>query len=198
MDKFVPIRCKGSMDLDISELNHFQGSLKELSVDNYEKLKSVILELGFSEPISVWKDGKGKWQTLNGHQRLRCLIGLREEGYEVPKIPVTVVEAKDEAEAKKKVLTLTSQYGEITNQGLYEFLETSGVGFDWAKGSLRLPEINLQLFEEGFFGGSSPSADGSVDLTSNDFSGEHVCPKCGFEFSDGKISEAVNEPAEPS
>lgn len=64
----VEIKCKGSTELPLSKLNEFQGDLKELTPVNYEKFKAELLHLGFSEPISVWKN-KEKYYILNGHQR---------------------------------------------------------------------------------------------------------------------------------
>jgi hypothetical protein len=158
----VLIKCAGATSLALDTIHDFQGSLKDLSIENYEKLKNVILRHGYSEPISVWKDPKTeKYMCLNGHQRLRTLKLLQKDGYSVPKLPVSIVDAKDMKEAKEKVLTLTSQYGEITQQGLYEFMAEAGTDWEWAKESLRLPEIDLAHFEAGFMGVLSAS-DGSA------------------------------------
>jgi len=151
-EKAISIRCHGSHSVDIDELIPLQGSLKQLTKENYEKLKKVVLDLGFSEPISAWfEDRTTQWHVLNGHQRLNVLRGMRAEGYFVPPIPISSVEAKDIQEAKKKVLTLTSQYGEITDEGLYEFLSDASVDWQWAKENLRLPEIDMSTFDASYF-----------------------------------------------
>ncbi|MBK8202452.1 MAG: hypothetical protein IPK68_09130 [Bdellovibrionales bacterium] len=69
----IQIKCRGAESVPYDKLNPLQGNLKDLSDENYSKLKKEILELGFSEPISVWEnDGKlfsSKWSsTTPGHQ----------------------------------------------------------------------------------------------------------------------------------
>lgn len=55
-DKNIRIACEGTHFLDIDEIDIFQGQLKSLSDENYEKLKTAILELGFSAPFFIWKN----------------------------------------------------------------------------------------------------------------------------------------------
>lgn len=145
----IEIKCTGADLVYIESLSPFQGNLKDLSKTNYEKLKKEILDLGFSEPVSVWKNNNNFF-LLNGHQRVRTLAEMKKEGFEIPKIPVNWVEAKDIKEAKKKVLALTSQYGEMTGQGLYEFMNEASINFKEIENSFRFPEINFEQFEAGF------------------------------------------------
>lgn len=126
-EKTVVVKCKGAGIADITELHEFQSDLKELSVINAAKLRGEILNLGFSDPFSVWIDSKKTKYVLNGHQRLKVLQKMREEGYKIPKLPFTVVEADDWRQAKLKVLALTSQYGEITPEGLGAFMQEAGI-----------------------------------------------------------------------
>jgi ParB-like nuclease family protein len=147
----VEIKCVGSAELPLKDLLEFQGNLKSLSKENYGKLKKEILELGFSEPFSVWKSPRG-YLLLNGHQRARTLKAMAEEGFELPgKFPVSVVDAKDEAEAKRKVLAMASQYGTVEGQGLYEFMHEAGIAMDDLEGSFAFPEIDLDEFRSQFF-----------------------------------------------
>jgi len=155
--KTVKICCAGSGSIPISELTPFQGDLKSLSDENYEKLKKEILELGFSEPISVWMKG-GKALTLNGHQRARTLQRMADEGYKIPAIPISQVEASSEKQAKLKVLALTSQYGEMTAESLSLFLDEADINLDEAMESFRFPEVD---FNEMF--GGDPEGDGDGD-----------------------------------
>lgn len=148
----IQIKCKGADALYIDQLEPFQGNLKELSKENYEKLKKEILELGFSEPMSVWSHN-GKFLLLNGHQRHRVLMQMKTEGFDVPKVPVNFVEAADVKEAKKKILALTSQYGEITKDGLYEFMNEADLAFPEIENSFRFPEIDFESFKDEFFQG---------------------------------------------
>lgn len=172
MKKEIEITCKGADSIFLEQLNPFQGNLKDLSRENYEKLKKEVLELGFSEPISVWKD-KEKLRVLNGHQRLRVLAQLEKEGFSVPAIPINYVEAEDEKEAKKKILALTSQYGEMTGQGLYEFMDSAELSIDEVFKSFRFPEIDLKKFEKEYFEPFEPITGPQK---------QKKCPHCGKEI----------------
>lgn len=136
--------------VDLKDLHPFQGKLKDLSKANYRKLRTRIEELGFSEPFAVWQN-KGRTFVLNGHQRLRTLQVMAGEGVLIPKLPAAFIRAKDEKEAKRKVLALTSQFGEMTGEGLFEFLTEAGIEWPEAKDSFRFPEIDFKRFESEFF-----------------------------------------------
>jgi hypothetical protein len=172
--KLVEIKCQGSMELSIDELKPFQGELKELSHESYEKLKGEILRHGFSEPIGVWKH-ENEWKVLSGHQRLRTLIAMRDEGFKIPKVPVSMIYAKDVKDAKEKILALTSQYGEITDQGLYEFMNESNIDLSYLD-NLRMPEIDLDKWKDNFV-----EPENSQDK-SQDTIHLQTCPSCGFDF----------------
>ncbi len=148
--KTIQIQCKGALLLDIDELNEFQGELKDLSVDNYLRLKKSILEFGYTEPISVWKN-EGMWWILNGHQRLRGLKTMRAEGYEIPKIPVSEIFAKSIKEAKLKVLAMTSQYGEMTHQGLFNFQIEANIDVKDLD-TFNFADLDLENYKLEFFG----------------------------------------------
>lgn len=172
--------------VDIDELHEFQGDLKELSIENYEKGKKSVLDLGFSFCPHAW-ESEGKLHLLDGHQRKRILKKMREEGYKIPKVPTIKVEARDYQEAKKKVLAGTSQYGEITNEGLYQFIHESEIDPASLQMSFRFPEIDLPKFNEAYF--SEPEhvefeARGSQEKDEGDFQKfDHTCPKCKFQFN---------------
>jgi hypothetical protein len=155
IEKTVRIACTGASSASIDDLVIIQKDLKDLSTENYEKLKKEILELGFSEPVSVWKQKNEhgfQLSLLNGTQRIRTLRQMRDkEGYTVPHIPVNWVEADDLKQAMKKILSLTSQFGELTQQGLYEFMNDAGLDFAEIESSFRFPEIDMMKFEEEFF-----------------------------------------------
>lgn len=100
--------------IPIADLLPTQGDLKDLTKDNYEKLKKNIERRGFIDPVAVWEDKNGIKYILNGHQRQRVLTN---EGWLEP-IPYFNVPAKTLQEAAAIVLELTSQYGKITQEGL--------------------------------------------------------------------------------
>lgn len=147
--KHVRIDWDETKKVPLDSLQEFQGQLKNLTKPRYEQLKKAILDLGFSEPVSVWRDPKGKLNLLNGHQRLRTLKLMREEGYDIPKdIPANIITAKDKKEAKRKVLSLASQYGEVTDDGLFEFATEAELTFDELKAAFNFPEVNWDKYEK--------------------------------------------------
>lgn len=123
IDNPVIIKCKGHQTEPIDRLIEFQGNLKRLSEKNREKLIGSICTKGFIAPIFVWDD-QGEWKLLDGHQRLKTLLWMRQNGWDIPMLPVDVVEADDEQDAKKKLLAITSQYGEFDIDGYMEFTES--------------------------------------------------------------------------
>ena len=123
----IVIKCKGHATLPIDQLLEFQGSLKRLTQKNREKLIGSICERGFIAPIFVWDDS-GDYRLLDGHQRLKTLLWMRENGWDIPMIPVDIIEAENEQDAKKKLLAITSQYGEFDLDGFIEF--TSDIEID--------------------------------------------------------------------
>lgn len=163
IDRAITIRCAGAKNLALEDLNILQGNLKDLSEENYNKLKREILNHGFSEPPSVWFN-EGKWWLLNGTQRTRVLTGMKAEGYFIPPIPVSIIEADDITQAKEKVLALTSQYGEITDTGLYEFMNESGIDLSYLD-DLRFPEIDLDEWREGYQSEAQPGQDVEIEFT---------------------------------
>lgn len=151
--KTIDIKCESLMKLPLADMRPFQGNLKTLTNANYEKLKKQILRLGYSEPISIWNNAKDPgdgYYILNGHQRYHTLKAMEEDGYDIPPLPVTLVQASSLKEAKEKVLSLTSQYGEITDEGLYEFMAEADLKMPDLE-DLRFPEIDMKHFEESFF-----------------------------------------------
>lgn len=178
--KYLQVKCESADKLSLDDINPFQGNLKDLSIKNYEKLRAELIRHGYSEPISVWKNPQdGKWMCLNGHQRLRALKLMREDGFEIPQLPVSVVECRDWAEAKEKVLALASQYGEVTWEGLNEFLGESGIDLEYLESSIRLPEIDIDRFINGHDGSG---ADRTGEVMPDDLKTSHKCPRCGFEY----------------
>lgn len=149
--KTVYIKCQGGAMLPRAEIRDFQGDLKALPDQNYARLKELILDLGFSEPISVWLDPEtNQWHALNGHQRLKTLERMAGEGIQVPDvIPCNPVEAENRLEAKRKLLSLTSQFGEMSPNGLADFMIDAKIEMiDIEK--FNFPEIDMEVFKANF------------------------------------------------
>jgi len=150
MENTVQITCRGAQTFPHPDLVPFQGNLKSLSEEDYRKLRHEIIERGFSEPISIWQS-EGKNYILNGHQRLRALQQMEQEGWKIPHVPVSLIFASSFKEAKMKLLSLASQYGKVEGQGLYEFMTESEIILDDLVESYRFPEINFDDFKAEFF-----------------------------------------------
>jgi len=154
----VPIKCKGSRWAKLESLTVIQGDLKELSEENYAKLRKRIETHGFDAPIFVWKD-----KILDGTQRYRVLGKMVEEGWTLPKgVPVCDIQAKNLSEAKERLLGYVSQFGKLTEDGLYEFLQDMD---EPDLSTLDLPDFDWEGFEEGFLSsdpGQEPQGEDDV------------------------------------
>ncbi len=178
MKKIIKITCKGSGVIPIDKLKDFQGNLKTLERDEFEKLKRSILKHGFSFPVFVWKNF-----LLDGHQRLFTVRELLKQGYTIADIPIVEVQAQDKAEAAEKLLRLNSHHAKITEDGLYEFLNEMSVDISGLVDDLTLPDIDMDRFLDGWVEDGKPitlTDDQQQENNSQD-TGFVTCPKCGFE-----------------
>lgn len=136
----IEINCTGSDTIQLHELTEFQGELKERSAGDVEKIIKSIKKHGFSFPFFVWKND-GKNNVIDGHGRLKALQQMAAAGEEIPALPCVYISAKDEAEAKEKLLKLNSQYGRMTADSVAAFLGDIKIEFD----ELALPDGVLDL-----------------------------------------------------
>lgn len=144
--KEVSIRCEGARSVSINDLHPFQDDIKTLQPATLRKLENVIIEQGFSEPIAVWANSPDeKLWILNGHQRLTALQSLASKGWFIPPIPVAMVQADDEQEARKKVLTLASQFGDFSGDHLAEFVAKAQLDGDWLRNNARLAAGDFKM-----------------------------------------------------
>jgi hypothetical protein len=170
----IVIKCKGHATLPIDQLLEFQGNLKRLTQKNREKLMASILEKGFIAPIFVWDDA-GEYRLLDGHQRLKTLLWMREKGWDIPMLPVDIIEADDEQDAKGKLLAISSQYGEFTTDGYAEFTNDIEIepfvrltDDEWEEEKEMEKECDPIELEDDF--------ENTKEYTIS------KCPKCGFEY----------------
>lgn len=141
---------KALFKVSIDDLEPMQGNLKDLSTENFEKLRRQILDRGFSAPFFVWDDGES-YKLMDGHQRLRALKQMRSEGYEIPMLSAIEISAKNEDDARGKLFGLASQFGEVTSQGLYELMNEWQIDVDQIMSDYRMPEIDMSEFKSEFF-----------------------------------------------
>ena len=141
--KEIRVTAHGADILPIDALIEFQGNLKTITRANLDKLKRSILKHGFTAPIFVWKGVDN--HILDGHQRLKALVEMRQEGYNIPLLPVVYIDADSEVHAKEKLLYITSQYGEFSTDGFTAFAE--GLDFDFSDIRLADGEFTFQVDE---------------------------------------------------
>jgi ParB-like nuclease domain len=179
--KTIAIRCTAAVNLDLSELTPLQGDLKELNEVNFEKLKQSILKHGITFPFFVWQND-GENYILDGTQRDRVLKRMAGDGYGVPPLPCALIEAKNRKEAAEKILLISSQYGRVTDEGLYEFLSTNDLDFGELEPLLELPALDLDEFKEGWMTDPDFSPTSADDQGRLDKKNPVRCPECGHEF----------------
>jgi hypothetical protein len=124
-NKTIRITCTAASTLPLAKMLPLQGDLKTLSEDNSGKLKASIIKHGITFPFFIWKN-RGKHFIIDAHQRDKVLRQLQKEGWTVPPMPVAWIEARDEREAKEKILLCNSQYGQMTEESLGAFI-TAGM-----------------------------------------------------------------------
>lgn len=134
-------KLKDLPHLPLSSLVGLQGNLKDLSVDNYNKLKKSITENGIIVPFFVWQSPDGN-KLLDGHQRKRVLT---KEGYK-GNVPVVYIEADNLQDAKQKLLVISSQYGRITQEGYDEF--TFDLPEDWLEETVHFDALGFGFIND--------------------------------------------------
>jgi hypothetical protein len=131
----VTVECRAQGMARVDELLDLQGNLKQLPSENYKKMSKEMLRYGFIEPVSIWVDPAGKKYILNGHQRVKCIKKMKEDGYKVPvELPVNIVNAKNLKEAKQKLLALASTFGVMDVDHFKEFVEDTGLSKEDMRG----------------------------------------------------------------
>jgi hypothetical protein len=139
----IEIQCRGADLLPLDAIEEFQGNLKSRSKDDIQKIIKSIKNYGFSFPFFIW-NGDGHNRCMDGHGRIQALAEMRRQGENLPLFPVVYVDAKDEAEARQKLLRLNSQYGKMTVDSVLEF--TGGMSVEW--GELKLPGGDILSIED--------------------------------------------------
>jgi len=128
MKNEIKIACKGSRLELLSKLEIIQGDLKDLSPENFAKLRKRIETKGFDAPFFVWQN-----KILDGTQRKRVLDAMLADGWSLPrgKVPVCDIEAENLDQAKDRLLGYVSQYGKVTD-----------IGFDAFVASIEWPDLS--------------------------------------------------------
>lgn len=163
--------------VSLDELEDLQGSLKFMTEESRQRLRTSLLKHGFTYPCFIWNDGKKK-RILDGHQRVHETRALRDEGHDVPaKVPVVVVPAKSARDAKEKLMLAVSQYGTVSVSGLDEFLKSARLDAAKLDRLVQLPDLDLSsLVPVGELDVEPFEPDVDILVTTN------KCPSCGYEW----------------
>jgi hypothetical protein len=183
----IKIACAAADLVNLDDLHELQGNLKTMDDVSLNKLKQSLIKWGFSFPVHAWKDKHGKIFIIDAHQRTRALKSLRDEGYEIPPLPVSWIEAKNKTEAAKKLMLSVSSFGQMIPDGLHQFIDNFKIDMSFLDNELRLPEIDMADFHAAYFPETKEvsfnAKTGSKELDESEFGTfAHTCPKCGFGF----------------
>lgn len=137
---YLTNKCKTNDFLTLAEISEFATDIKNRTSHDIDRLKVSIKENGFLFPLFIWK---GRNVILDGKARFLALKQLKEDGFLLDKIPVVFVEAKDEQEAKEKVLQVNSRYGKITEGSLNFFAKDCKI--DLSDLNIHLDKINFSF-----------------------------------------------------
>lgn len=209
MGKEILITCDPDqrlLRLPLDELNELQGDLKEMSLEDYEKFRALVIRDGVNFAMHVWKelqtvrskseakriacqtrgqdDGNKvfKWWIIDGTGRKRMFTKMRDmDGFTIPPLPCVEIYATSLEEAKLQILSASSAFHKMTHQGLYEF--SQGINLPPAKlKEYSLPHVRLPKYMQEFH--EEPEVDDEqkekVEFEASKKKKE--CPKCGERF----------------
>lgn len=118
-----------------------QDNFKEQSAIEKARLKQSLLANGFIEPFYAW-EYEGKVYCLDGKHRTLSLESFITDGLEVPELLETTFLQLDSMEqAAKMVLLFNSNYAQITEHGLSNFIETYKLDIELLFDEISLPEL---------------------------------------------------------
>jgi hypothetical protein len=169
------IACRGAGVLNYRSLKDFQGNLKNLLIENYDKLRAH-LESGYAFPVIVWVSPDGDNFIIDGHQRVKVIRKMAAEGWVIPPLPVSFIEADTFEEATDRLMSGASQFGTVTDDGLYEFMNTRNIEIDTIIASTHFHEIDMSRFVASYYGGEETKEPEEKPKKSR------VCPHCGEEL----------------
>jgi hypothetical protein len=127
--KGIAVTCKTKDTLALEEITEFQGDLKAREEADIKKIKKSLIKYGISFPFFIWKTGK-IYYCLDGHGRRLALMELQAAGYIIPRLPIVFVYAKNEEDAKQRMLRLNSRYGMVTKGSVLQFIGDIKVNYD--------------------------------------------------------------------
>jgi hypothetical protein len=103
----------------------FQGGLKKRTQADIDMLAESLLVDGLLMPFALWRYGD-KLMILDGHGRFEAIvhIALQDSTVLSQELPVILIKAETEDEARKALLQIVSTYGKVTKKGVLHFAQT--------------------------------------------------------------------------
>jgi DNA modification methylase len=186
----IKIKVKDCKLMPIDNFETFQGTLKTLPKDNLKKLKESILRNGFNAPIFLWKN-----KVLDGHQRLIAIQSLFADGHTLPdnSLPYVEIEADNEQQAAEMLLTYNSQYGEMTDKGLEEYVAYFNLDINELNDITVIP-INLGDIGDGTQEIEAPPIEETTNIQLGDIfllDGKHkiMCADCTIKENINRLMD---------
>ena len=178
----IKITCTGAGLASLDDLIIIQGNFKSLSKSSAQKLRASILQEGFADPIRVWVSGgkMKKHNIIDGTQRITVMRQMRDEGYDIPPLPIDYIEAKTRKEAVRKIIALSSQFGDIDIHGLDELLADGSIKIEDVSSFARLMKGGEIKVIEPNFEPATQEKQGRLDQILK--KRLITCPECGHEF----------------
>lgn len=161
MPPILKVTAQSAAVLSLEKLVAFQGAFKRLSEPNYNRLRKQLLENGVTAAFTVWNK-KGRYLILDGHQRREALSRMKEEGINIPPLPVTWADVKDEASARRIVLGLASTYGDVDREVVGSFAKEAGLDLSKLDGLFRFHDVDLASMNESIPGATKNRSLGKV------------------------------------
>lgn len=134
------------------ELKFVQAeNFKEWVNDGSQKLIESILKYQFIDPFKVW-ESDGELYCLDGRHRYLDLKFVSEcAGTEVPEmLPATFIECTDIKEAAELVLVYSSHYARITQEGLFDFVQSFDLDIPELKSVISIADFSMDRFEQKY------------------------------------------------
>jgi hypothetical protein len=153
LTEVIDIKCTYDELVHISLLEPTQGDLKGSSPEDLDKLSRSLKTHGYIRPIILWwdttKDEKTR-KILDGHQRrtlhyMEAKKGVGTEGYEVP---VIYAKAPTIKEAMKVLLQLISTTGELSIEGLSDFVSNNQMNLEEITATMSLKSPSLKKVKQ--------------------------------------------------
>jgi hypothetical protein len=125
-----------------------QENFKELPIEAKQKLYNSILANQFTQPFYVWEESStGDICCLDGRHRVIALEELIVAGYEVPELlPATFINCEDRRDAAKMVLIYSSIYANVTDKGLFDFIQLYDLKAEELSQTISLPDLDWGQF----------------------------------------------------